>query len=407
MQQAVLNRLRYVPLARLAIVALGLGAALPGYAQNQPSPPLGDGPWVLATHEGKIRVSVVARGLDHPWRLVFLPDRTMLVTERPGRLRVIRNGRLDPQPVAGIPKVSHAFLAGLMDLALHPDFAHNGWVYFTYSKPVADGVANTVGRGRWNGQRLVDVEDVFVADSYGMNRGGAACIAFDGHGHLFMAVGGAGTEGDMRAQDPSTDIGKVLRLTNDGRVPPDNPFVGRKGYAPEIYSLGHRNQTGLAFNPKTGQLYESENGPQGGDEINIIRPGRNYGWPLVSYGRNYDGTQAAPQPWRADLEAPWLFWVPSIAPTGITFYTGDAFPAWKGNLFVGGLIEARFPPSGQVQRIVFNEHGETGREPLLRQLHQRIRDVVQGPDGLLYVLTDQQDGALLKIEPNRSSPSGP
>ncbi|HEX6997229.1 MAG TPA: PQQ-dependent sugar dehydrogenase [Gammaproteobacteria bacterium] len=393
-----MHGIRACTLATL-LTAACIGGTPPALAQRASSPPLGEGPWILSTAEGEVRVSVLARGLEHPWALAFLPDGTMLVTERVGRLRVIRDGRLEPQPVAGMPEVSHAFLAGLMDLALHPRFAVNGWVYFTYSKPTEEGVANAIGRGRWDGEGLVGIEDVFVADSFGMNRGGASRIAFDGDGHLFMTVGGAGTPGDMRAQDPRTHVGKVLRLTDEGGVPASNPFVGREGYAPEVYSLGHRNQTGLAFHPETGELYASEHGPLGGDEINIIRPGRNYGWPIVTYGRNYDGSKAAELPWRADLEEPWLFWVPSIAPTGMTFYTGQAFPAWRGQLFVGGLIEARFAPSGQVQRIVSSEHGEIGREPLLRELRQRIRGVYQGPDDLLYVLTDEVDGAVLVLDP--------
>lgn len=392
-------------LGALVLAALVSSVAVPATAQRR-SPPLGDGPWTFRTADASLRVSVLARGLEHPWSIAFLPDGDILVTERPGRLRLIHAGRLVAEPVADMPAVSDAPLAGLMDLALHPRFDDTGLVYFTYSKPGSDGVATTLARGRWRSGRLTRIEDVFVADSYGENRGGASRILFAPDGTLFMTIGGAGTPGDMRAQDTGTHIGKLLRLTEDGRAPPDNPFVGRKGYRPEIYSYGHRNQLGLALHPETGELYAGEQGPQGGDEVNIIRPGRNYGWPLVTYGRNYDGTEAATRPWRPDLEAPYLFWVPSIALTGMTFYTGDAFEAWRGSLFVGGLIEARFAPSGQVQRVVFSEHGETGREPLLRDLHQRIRDVRQGPDGLLYVLTDEDEGAVLKLEPASGNATG-
>lgn len=368
---------------------------------SQPEPALGDGPWIYDTHEAdtRIRVSVVARGLSHPWSLAFLPNGDMLVTERAGRLRLVRDGRLLDEPVADMPEVSRAPLAGLMDLALHPRFDENGFVYFTYSKPLESAVAIALGRGRWTGDRLVDIEDVFVADSFGRPRGGASRILFADDGTLFMTVGGAGEAGDTRAQDLGTHIGKLLRLTDDGGAPADNPFVGRDDARPEIYSLGHRNQLGLALHPSTGRLWASEQGPQGGDEVNVIEPGGNYGWPHVTFGRNYDGTKVSPQPWSSEFLGPELFWVPSIATSGMTFYTGDAFPAWRGNLFVGGMVEARIPQTGQIQRIVLNENGEIRREALLRDLRQRIRDVRQGPDGLLYVLTDQADGALLKIEP--------
>lgn len=364
---------------------------------------LGDGPWTFRTHEAgtEIRVSVVARPLSHPWSLAFLPNGDTLVTERQGRLRLVRDGELLPDPVADMPMVSHAPLAGLMDLALHPRFAANGLVYFTYSNPLSDGVANTLARGRWTGERLVDIENVFVASNYGENRGGASRILFDSDSTLFMSVGGAGQVGDLRSQDPQTHIGKLLRLRDDGSAPADNPFVGVAGYLPEIYSLGHRNQLGLAIDPRTGEIFAGEQGPQGGDEVNVIRAGQNYGWPIVTYGRNYDGTVAAEHPYDADLAAPELFWVPSIALSGMTFYTGDAFPAWRGNLFVGGMVEGRIPQTGQIQRIVFNENGEVRREALLRELRQRIRDVRQGPDGLLYALTEEADGALLRIEPVR------
>src|SRR5690606_25743970 len=258
-------------------------------------PVLGEGPWIYDTYEAdtRIRVSVVARGLSHPWSLAFLPNGDMLVTERGGRLRIVRDGRLLDEPVADMPEVSRAPLAGLMDLALHPRFDENGLVYFSYSKPLDSVVAIALGRGRWTGERLVDIEDVFVADRFDKRRGGASRIAFADDGTLFMTVGGAGEAGDTRAQDLGTHIGKLLRLTDDGGVPADNPFVGRDGVRPEIYSSGHRNQLGLALDPRTGRLWASEQGPQGGDEVNIIEPGGNYGWPHATYGRNYDGTKVS------------------------------------------------------------------------------------------------------------------
>ena len=389
-----------VPTILVLTSLMSLAASSAALGQSS-EPVLGDGPWIYETHEPdtRIRLSVVARGLSHPWSLAFLPNGDVLVSERIGELRLVRDGRLLDEPVADMPEVSRAPLAGLMDLALHPRFDENGFVYFSYSKPVGSAVSVALGRGRWTGERLVDIEDVFVADSFGRRRGGASRLLFAADGTLFMTVGGAGEAGDTRAQDLGTHVGKLLRLTDEGGVPADNPFVGRDDARPEIYSSGHRNQLGLALHPTTGALWASEQGPQGGDEVNVIVPAGNYGWPTVTYGRNYDGTKASPQPWSSDLVAPELFWVPAIALSGMTFYTGDAFPAWRNNLFVGGLAEGRIPQTGQIQRIVFNENGEIRRESLFRELRQRIRDVREGPDGLLYVLTDQADGALLRIEP--------
>jgi glucose/arabinose dehydrogenase len=332
--------------------------------------------------------------------MAWLPGGDMLVTERIGRLRIVRDGALQAEPVPGVPAVVSGGLSGLMDVTLHPRFRENQLVYLTYTRKAEYGPTTALARGRWDGRSLVDVKDIFVGDSSGQgNAGGASRLAWGPDGTLFMTMGGAGAEGDMRAQDAKSHKGKILRLTDDGRSPADNPFVGRDGFRPEIYSMGHRNQLGLAFHPGTGALWATEQGPQGGDEANIIRAGRNYGWPVVTYGRNYNGTRASAQPWREEFEQPELFWVPSIATSGMAFYTGDAIPAWKGNLFVGGMVEARIPGTGQLQRIVLNANGELRREALLRDLHQRIRDVRQGPDGLLYLLTDEDDGALLKIEP--------
>ena len=376
-------------------------------AQQNPTFPLADGPWVFDTYSPstRIRVSVVAKGLTHPWALAFLPNGDMLVSERAGSLRIIRDGVLDPRPLSGIPEVAEASSGGLMDLALHPDFAANGLVYFVYAKPgesadtAAEYYATTaVARGRFNGTELTDVHDVFVADAWSTAPGGHGTrILFAPDGTFF--VGQPHRRELERAQDTSDHLGTILRLRNDGSVPDDNPFVGRAGYKPEIYSYGHRVVEGLAFHPETGALWAHEHGPQGGDELNIILPGRNYGWPVVTYGRNYDGSRLSEHAWREGIEEPHLFWVPSIAPSGMTFYTGDRFPEWRGNLFVGALTVGRTPGTGHLERIVFNEIGEQRREWLLRELHQRIRDVRQGPDGFLYVLTEEEDAALLKIEP--------
>jgi glucose/arabinose dehydrogenase len=384
---------------------------IPPGPRSQPWPtPLGDGPFLLETWEQRhIRVVVVARGLSHPWSLAFLPDGTMLVTERAGRLRVIRNGVLDPTPVAGVPEVtSLATMAGLMDIALHPRFADNKWIYISYHKPMgkalgADGredpiASNSVLRATWDGKALTDVRDIFVADDVDME---ASRLAFAPDGSLFMGIGGPGTGPSVsldRAQHLGDYAGKILRMRDDGSVPPDNPFAGKAGHKPYIYSLGHRVQLGLAINPYTGELWETENGPNGGDELNVIRAGKNYGWPLVSYGRDYRGPRFTPT--RGDLEDPVCFWVPSIATSGLAFYTGDRFPAWQRSVFVGGMREGEVPRTGQLQRIVFNDKWEElRREPMLRELHQRIRDVRQGPDGLLYLLTEEDPGAVLRIEP--------
>ena len=365
-----------------------------------PSPPLGDGPFVFETAQQRIQVVVVTKGLSHPWSLAFLPDGGILVTEREGRLRLVRNGVLDPNPVSGAPKVvSRGTMAGLMDIALHPRFAENHWIYISYHKPVpGDLGSNAVLRGTWDGKALADVRDVFVSDDVDAE---ASRIAFGKDGMLYMGIGGPGTGPEvslMRAQNANDHAGKVLRLRDDGSVPPDNPFVGKSGYKPAIYTIGHRVQLGLVFNPYSGEMWESENGPNGGDEVNVIRAGKNYGWPVVSYGRDYLGPRMPSS--RSDFEEPTIFWVPSIATSGMAFYTGDRFPAWKGNLFVGGMREGEMPRTGQLQRIMFNEKWEElRREPMLRELHQRIRDVRQGPDGLLYLLTEEDRAALLRVEP--------
>jgi len=373
---------------------------IPVAPQGIPPVPLPEKPLEFHTAEGQdIRVVVVARGLVHPWSLAFLPDGGLLVTERPGRLRIVRDGVLDRRPLAGVPTVRATGLSGLMDVALHPRFAENHYVYLTYTKPVGDEQATlALARGRFEGAALTDVCDIFVASP---GTGGASRIAFGLDGSLFMTTGGGGGNG---AQDPNSHAGKVLRLRDDGTVPSDNPFVGRAGYKPEVYSLGHRNSLGLAVQPGTGDVWQNENGPNGGDEINIIRAGRNYGWPLVSYGRTYQGPKQSEQPWREAFEQPIVFWVPSIAVSGMTFYTGNRLPKWKGDVFVGGMRTGEIPGTGHLERILFNEKmEELRRESLLAEMRQRIRDVRQGPDELLYLLTDADDGAVLRIEPEREN----
>jgi glucose/arabinose dehydrogenase len=277
-----------------------------------------------------------------------------------------------------------------MDVALHPQFATNGLLYLTYTKPVADKKqVVAIARAHFDGKALTDVKDIFVSDQAGTSR-----IAFGRDGMLYMTTTG------KDPQDPNTTGGKVLRFKDDGSIPGDNPFVGKTGHRPEVYTLGHRSSLGLAVHPGTGEMWENENGPNGGDEINVLKPGLNYGWPLVSYGRTYPGPWQSERPGHAGFEPPVVIWVPAIAVSGMTFYTGDKFPKWKGDLFVGSLRTGEIPGTGHLERILFNEKmEELRRESLLTELRQRIRDVRQGPDGLLYVLTDQKDGAVLRIEP--------
>src|SRR5580658_595316 len=366
---------------------------------NWPSPPLSDGPIVLDTGiQHEIRLFVI-KGLNQPWSMAFLPDGAILVTERPGRLRVVRNGMLDPQPVQGLPQIQAQGLAGLMDLALHPRFAENKLVYFSYHKPPSSGQGQgviTLARGRWNGAALVDVQDIFSA----LPDGNASRIIFGRDGMIYMSIGIGDPPAAARAQDPNDLAGKVVRLRDDGTVPPDNPFVGRAGYRPEIYTMGHRNPLGLTLQPDTGTVWETEDGPNGGDEVNILQAGKNYGWPVVSNGRYYLGARVSVGDYKEGMEPPVVYWVPAIAVSGLTFYTGDKFPRWKNNLFVGGMRQGEVPRSGQLERIDFNEKWEElHRESMFHELQNRIRDVRQGPDGLLYVLTEENDGALLKMEP--------
>ena len=365
---------------------------------NRPLPKL---PMEFDTGEGqRIRVVAVTRELEYPWSLAFLPDGTMLVTERTGKLRAIRNGVLDPEPVAGGPAGYFAGQSGLpgavhgyMDLALHPKFAENHFVYLTYTKPLDEKKrVAALARGVWNGHALTEVRDIFVADGSGPSR-----IAFGRDGMLYMTVSGARAQD---SQDPNTDGGKVLRLRDEGAVPDDNPFVGKPGHKPEVFTLGHRNSLGLALNPTTGEMWQNENGPNGGDEINILRSGRNYGWPAVSYGRTYQGPWQSVTPRHDGYEPPVVYWMPAIAVSGMAFYTGDKLPKWKGDVFVGSMRTGEIPGTGHLERILFNEKmEELRRESLLTELRQRIRDVRQGPDGLLYVLTDEKPGAVLRIEP--------
>ncbi len=340
------------------------------------------------------RLVTLVEGLEHPWSIAFLPDGRMLVTERPGRLRIVsKDFRLEPAPVEGLPPIAEAGQGGLFDVVLHPRYAENGWIYISYNGPGSGGWATELLRARLEGNRLTDTQTLFRMDPKsrkGQHFGGR--IVFDRQGYLYLTLGDRGEK--ERAQQLDDHAGSVVRLRDDGRVPADNPFVNRPGARPEKFTLGNRNMQGAALHPQTGELWTHEHGPQGGDEVNIMRAGRNYGWPVVTYGVNYViGTKIGEGTEKPGIEQPLYYWVPSIAPSGMTFYTGERFPHWRGNLFVGSLkfqMLARLELDGS--KIVREERliqGELGR----------IRDVRTGPDGYIYLLTDAPDGVLARIEP--------
>jgi len=365
-------------------------------APELPVLPIPDHPVEYRTAEAMdIRVVVVARGIEHPWSIAFLPDDVMLVTQTHGGLRVIRSGVLDPEPVEGVPEVKPLRRSGLLDLALHPQFADNRLVYFTYHKPLPeDQSALALARARWDGKALVGASDVFVTQP---GSGSISRILFGRDGMIYMTTPGGD---NAKPQDPMSHSGKVLRLRDDGSVPDDNPFVGIRGYLPEIYTLGHRGTLGIAQHPGTGEIWQSENGPNGGDEINILQPGGNYGWPVVSLGRTYQGPWHSQRFQQDGFIDPVVYWTPAIAVSGLLFYTGDRLPKWTGDVFVGSLRTGEIIGTGHLERILFNENmEELRRETLLRDWGHRVRDVRQGLDGLIYVLIDDDDGAVLRIEP--------
>jgi glucose/arabinose dehydrogenase len=422
--------------AALAVLAIPLAAQqevpMNGNTPRAPQglvstiPPLPAAPVRYETAEGQnIRVSVYARGFQTPWSMAFVSDDTILVAERGGAIKAVRNGVVDPTPVSGAPRAVGAGLSGT-DLALHPDFERNRLVYISYTKPlepiapvpgqgaapaagqgaapaVGQGAAPAAGRGGrgaaprttvavaravWDGKGFTDAKDIFVGEG-----GSGGPIVFGGDGMLYVAHAGGDT------QSPKTLGGKILRLTDEGKVPPDNPFVGRADARPEIFTMGHRTFLRMAKHPLTGAIWQIENGPNGGDEVNILVPGANYGWPLVSLGRTYGGPWQGPFT-KEGFRDPIVYWMPAIAVSSITFYTGDRLPKWKGDVFVSGMRYGEIPGTGQLHRILINKNlEELRREPLLQDLRRRIRDVKQGRDGLLYLLTDEADGVMLRIEP--------
>ncbi|MEX2527790.1 MAG: PQQ-dependent sugar dehydrogenase [Gemmatimonadota bacterium] len=361
-------------------------------ACTQPHPVEAQSEGVHTSQEHDFRVVTVAEGLEHPWGLAFLPNGDLLVTERPGRLRMVRDGTLLDAPLTGVPQVEPHGQGGLLDISLHPDFASNEYVYLTYSRTAENGVTTALSRGVLEGTNLTGVEELFVArttSTSGAHFGSR--LVWDGDGHLFMSIGDRGIMDE--AQDPGNHHGTILRLTAEGDPAPGNPFLGRSDALPEIFAYGIRSPQGMALHPETGELWENEHGPRGGDEINIIRAGRNYGWPVISYGINYDGSVLTELTHAPGMEQPLLHWTPSIAVSGMAFYTGDPFPAWKGNVFNGAL-------AGQhLRRVVFQGNIPVHQETLLGELGVRIRDVRQGPDGFIYLLTDHREGAILRLEP--------
>jgi glucose/arabinose dehydrogenase len=414
---------RFLAAAVVVTLAVPMGAQqevpmrgnTPVAPQGIKIPPLPDTPIRYETAEGQtIRVSVYARGFQNPWSMAFVSDDTILVAERGGAIKAVRNGVVDPKPVPGGPVAIGAGLSGT-DLALHPDFARNRLVYISYTKPLGPAPATPPpgaqppaapaggrgGRGAaqrttvavavavWDGKGFSGTRDIFVGEG-----GSGGPIAFGGDGMLYVAHGGGDT------QNPKSLGGKILRLTDEGKVPSDNPFFGKPDAGrPEVFTMGHRTFLRMAKHPVTGAIWQIENGPNGGDEVNILTPGTNYGWPLVSLGRTYAG------PWQGPLSKegykdPLIYWMPAIAVSSITFYTGDRLPKWKGDVFVTGMRYGEIPGTGQLHRILINkDFEELRREPLLLDLKRRYRDVKQGRDGLLYLLTDEADAVMLRIEP--------
>lgn len=361
--------------------------------------PLPTLPAVFETLQHKVRVSIVAQGIDRPWSLLILPDGDMLVSVRnTNEVRAIRKGVLDPKPVAGLPAMRRMF-----DIVMHPSYSENKWIYFSYSKPGDGRTPIALARGRYDGTALSNVQDLYTSDP---TTPSASRMSFAPDGTIYMTVSGAagrvaaGPQGpELDPRKPNTAYGKVIRLRDDGSVPPDNPFVGKPGARGEIYSVGHRDHFGLAPHPVTGQMFHVELGPYGGDRVNILKAGGDYGWPDHSYGRNNDSSPI-PHPNVPGIEPALLVWIPGITPSGLLFYTGDTFPAWKGNLMTGSVVRGRTNGASGVERVVFNDKmWETRRETFLQELKQRIRDVRQGPDGLIYLLTEEVNGVVLKVEP--------
>ncbi|MBX3661847.1 MAG: PQQ-dependent sugar dehydrogenase [Burkholderiales bacterium] len=365
------------------MTALMMALSVPAAAQPQ----------TVKSEKHDFRVVTLVRGLQNPWSLAFLPDGRMLVTERAGRLRIVnKDHSLDPKPVEGLPEIVASGQGGLLDVARHPQYEKNGWIYWSYNATGPGGWGTALARGKLQGSRMTEVQVLFSMEP--KTRAGhhfGSRIVFDGKGHVYLTLG---DRGDMpRAQKLDDHAGSVIRLHDDGRVPKDNPFVGRAGAKPEKFTLGNRNMQGAALHPQTGELWTHEHGPQGGDEINVMRSGRNYGWPVITYGVNYGiGTRIGEGSAKPGMEQPLHVWVPSIAPSGMAFYTGDKFPNWKGNLLIGALRDE------MLVRLELNGEKVVREERMIKDQIGRIRDVRVGPDGFVYLLTDERDGVVVRLE---------
>ncbi len=369
------------------------------FAQNTPS---AEPERIFKTEQYTVRAVSVLKGLYHPWGLAFLPDGRMLLTERRGTMRIVDGGKLVEKPVAGIPVAVEHGQGGLLDVALHPKYAENGWIYWTYNAGKPGEFGTELARGKLAGTRespvMTNVEVLFQMQpksAAGVHFGSR--IVFDRQGYLYITLGDRGDSPDKgaahRAQQLNDHAGKSIRLHDDGRVPADNPFVKTPGARPEIFSFGHRNMQGAALHPETGRVWEHEHGPQGGDEVNVLAAGSNYGWPVITYGANYgSGTKIGEGTTKEGIVAPLHYWVPSIAPSGMAFYTANNFPKWKGNLFVGALAKQT------LVRLTLNGERVVSEERMFDGKLGRIRDVRQGPDGNLYLLTDATEGELIRIE---------
>ncbi|MGB0681423.1 MAG: PQQ-dependent sugar dehydrogenase [Magnetovibrionaceae bacterium] len=377
-----------LPKLTLALAALTLGL---GLTVARPVIAETEGPF--KSEKATFQLVTVASGLAHPWGLAFLPDGGMLVTEREGGLRhVTAQGTLLPDPVEGAPDAESVGQGGLLDVALHPDFAANRLVYFTYTKRGDGGWGTAVARARWTGSSLENLQDIWVMEP--MTRGGrhfGSRLAFAPDGKLHVSLGDRGDR--PRAQKTDDPAGSTLRLNDDGSIPADNPFLGQTGHLPELFTVGNRNVQGMTVHPTTGAVWSHEHGPRGGDEVNILRAGENYGWPVVTYGRAYSGFSIGEGTSKPGITEPVKYWVPSIAPSGMAFYTGDKLTGWQGSLFVGALALTH------LNRLTLDGDRVVGEERLLDDWGERIRDVRNGPDGYLYILTDDPEGRVLRLEP--------
>jgi aldose sugar dehydrogenase len=367
------------PVALTVLCALALAAA-PAAAETYKS------------EKATFQVETVAEGLEHPWSLAFLPDGRMLVTERPGRLRIVSADGAKSPPIKGVPRVFERGQGGLLDVALDPAFSSNNLIYLSYAEPGPGGGGTAVARARLDGNSLADLTVIFQQmpkRNAGQHFGSRLVFAPDGK--LFITTGDRGKRDE--AQNLGVHLGKLIRINSDGSIPEDNPFVGTDDAQREIWSYGHRNMQGAALHPETGVLWTIEHGARGGDELNIPQAGKNYGWPVITFGKDYSGASIGEGTAKAGMEQPVYYWDPSIAPSGMAFYTGDAFPQWKGNLFIGALGYEL------LVRLELDGAKVTHEERLLEDLGERIRDVRQGPDGLIYLLTDSDDGRLLRLTP--------